>query len=62
VVRNGERYIVPLCRSHNSVNMALTLRSDIKLVSANVPMTCGKKLKQYAKAFSQAVRTMRRNA
>ncbi len=62
VVCNGERFIVPLCPSHNSVKVELTLRSDVKLVSANVATTCGKKLKQHAKAYSLAVRTLRRKA
>ena len=37
-------YIIPLCNTHNSqTGKTLKVNDDVKLVSANVSETCGKK-------------------
>lgn len=36
-------YIVPLCKTHNKAAETLAISDSIKLVSANVAETCGKK-------------------
>lgn len=42
VLFDNNWYIIPLCKNHNAKRgETLTVRDDIKLVSANVNETCG---------------------